>query len=276
MEVFEMKKSVALLAIFALVLSPVTPAARAATYTVTTNADSGAGSLRQAITDANAATGSHTIAFSGAIGTINLLSALPSITFTPVFDLSGATGTVSLAGGAMGSSTVVSLDGGAAGGTFTLGTGAGMPGTNELVVGDTGRATLNVTNGATLDNTVTRIGNVSGSTGAVTVDGAGSAWTTSDQINVGYSGTGTLDIINGGSVTNSWYAMDIGENAGSVGIATVSGAGSSFLSTHGARIWHRHAECHRWRFGNPGRRHARGPIWQRYRHDEYNQWRASC
>jgi len=233
-EVFEMKKSVALLAIFALVLSPVTPAARAATYTVTTNADSGAGSLRQAITDANAATGSHTIAFSGAIGTINLLSALPSITFTPVFDLSGATGTVSLAGGAMGSSTVVSLDGGAAGGTFTLGTGAGMPGTNELVVGDTGRATLNVTNGATLDNTVTRIGNVSGSTGAVTVDGAGSAWTTSDQINVGYSGTGTLDIINGGSVTNSWYAMDIGENAGSVGIATVSGAGSSFLSTHGA------------------------------------------
>ncbi len=35
----------------------------AATYTVTTTADAGAGSLRQAVTDANAAAGPHTIAF---------------------------------------------------------------------------------------------------------------------------------------------------------------------------------------------------------------------
>jgi Ca2+-binding RTX toxin-like protein len=39
------------------------PAARAATFTVTTTADSGAGSLRQAITDANAAGSGNTIAF---------------------------------------------------------------------------------------------------------------------------------------------------------------------------------------------------------------------
>ena len=38
------------------------PAAGAATFTVTTTADSGPGSLRQAITDANAGDG-HTIAF---------------------------------------------------------------------------------------------------------------------------------------------------------------------------------------------------------------------
>jgi len=35
----------------------------ATTYTVTTTADTGVGSLRQAITDANNAAGPHTIAF---------------------------------------------------------------------------------------------------------------------------------------------------------------------------------------------------------------------
>ena len=35
----------------------------AATFTVTTTADSGAGSLRQAITDANSSAGPHTIQF---------------------------------------------------------------------------------------------------------------------------------------------------------------------------------------------------------------------
>src|SRR5215210_976541 len=55
----------------------------AATYTVTTNADSGAGSLRQAIIDANTTTGvADTINFSlGSSATILLTSAqLPTIT----------------------------------------------------------------------------------------------------------------------------------------------------------------------------------------------------
>ncbi len=55
----------------------------AATFTVTTNADSGAGSLRQAITDANAAAGADTIAFAipgTGPHTIALASALPQIT----------------------------------------------------------------------------------------------------------------------------------------------------------------------------------------------------
>lgn len=59
------------------------PALAAATFNVTTNADSGAGSLRQAIIDANAAAGPHTIQFTGAIGsnrTVSLQSALPDIT----------------------------------------------------------------------------------------------------------------------------------------------------------------------------------------------------
>jgi uncharacterized membrane protein len=79
----------ALLALLA-VLIPLARPARAATLTVTTTADSGPGSLRQAILDANASTGGDTIAFNiptsdpgfNAAGywTIRPLSPLPALT----------------------------------------------------------------------------------------------------------------------------------------------------------------------------------------------------
>lgn len=56
-------------------------ASPAATFHVTTLADSGAGSFRQAILDANSAPGADTILFDGALsGTIELASALPDVT----------------------------------------------------------------------------------------------------------------------------------------------------------------------------------------------------
>ena len=60
----------------------------AATYTVTSVSDSGAGSLRQAIINANANTGLDTILFSVGTGaiTINLASALPAITDPVLID----------------------------------------------------------------------------------------------------------------------------------------------------------------------------------------------
>jgi hypothetical protein len=85
------------------------------TFTVTTNADSGAGSLRQAILDANtydaAAPGNASvIAFSGSIGTITLLSPLQPLNYDltknvflkskMTIDGSGATGTVTVNGNA--------------------------------------------------------------------------------------------------------------------------------------------------------------------------------
>ena len=55
--------------------------AQANTFIVTTLNDSGAGSLRQAITDANANPGADTIMFAnGLTGTIALTSALPNLT----------------------------------------------------------------------------------------------------------------------------------------------------------------------------------------------------
>jgi len=61
------------------VLMTFTPALWAATFTVTTNADSGAGSLRKAIMDANATAGADEIIFDGVAGTIGLTSALPPL-----------------------------------------------------------------------------------------------------------------------------------------------------------------------------------------------------
>ena len=69
-----MKRTLFLLALFGF-----TPFIEAATFTVTTAADSGVGSLRQAINNANAAAGDDMIAFT-VTGTITLASALPAIT----------------------------------------------------------------------------------------------------------------------------------------------------------------------------------------------------
>ncbi|MEP7039891.1 MAG: hypothetical protein ABI891_16275, partial [Acidobacteriota bacterium] len=55
--------------------------ANAATFTVSTTADSGSGSLREAITLANGAAGADTINF-GVAGTITPLTPLPTITDT--------------------------------------------------------------------------------------------------------------------------------------------------------------------------------------------------
>lgn len=71
--------------------------ANAATFTVSNLSDSGAGSLRDAITAANAAPGADTINFTTGAGTINLLTPLPAITDTVTIN-AGATPTVELDG----------------------------------------------------------------------------------------------------------------------------------------------------------------------------------
>lgn len=70
--------------------------APAATFTVTSSADSGAGTLRQAILDANSTSGADTIEFDSGVSSITLTSTvLPSITETVTIDgtLNHAAGT---------------------------------------------------------------------------------------------------------------------------------------------------------------------------------------
>ncbi len=92
------------------------------TYAVTSSADSGAGSLRQAILDANAHAGTDTIEFhlaGSSVHTIQLLSALPTITDTVVLDATTQTGYAGI--------PLVELDGSLAG-----------SGVNGLVIQATG------------------------------------------------------------------------------------------------------------------------------------------
>jgi CSLREA domain-containing protein len=88
-----------ILALLALTFSAigVTPA-HAAAFTVTNLNDSGAGSLRQAITDANAAAGADTITFSVS-GTITLGSILPNIADAAGLTMDGTGQTVTISGG---------------------------------------------------------------------------------------------------------------------------------------------------------------------------------
>lgn len=83
---FMKKASIIVLQLFCLVVIPVTAAG--ATYTVTNTNDSGSESLRQAILDANANTGTDTIAFNinSGVQAIRPTSALPVITDPIIID----------------------------------------------------------------------------------------------------------------------------------------------------------------------------------------------
>lgn len=116
-----------------------------------------------------------------------------------------------------------------------------------MLVGDYGSGDLTVRNGGTI------ITGISGSassfigyrsnaspaskgTGNAIVDGAGSSWTSRFDLNIGNLGNGTLSVQNGG-YAQSLRATNIGSGAGSLGLATITGAGSR-LDAVGIRVGH--------------------------------------
>ena len=108
---------------------------QAATFTVNTTADSGAGSLRQAILDANTAAGADSIQFSIAgagVRTIIAGSALPTITGQVTID--GAT-QPGYAG-----TPLIKIDGASAGAVSGLVLGAGSSGSTTAIGGRCPRA----------------------------------------------------------------------------------------------------------------------------------------
>ncbi|QWG18721.1 autotransporter outer membrane beta-barrel domain-containing protein [Bradyrhizobium sediminis] len=112
-------------------------------------------------------------------------------------------------------------------GTATI-TGAGsLWNAQGMAVGYRGAGTLAILNGGAVNTTDWEVsmGDQSGSSGSVTVDGAGSTLTGSDIV-VGNGGTGTLMVSNGGTVSATKWTSIIGHSAGSVGTATITGAGS--------------------------------------------------
>jgi T5SS/PEP-CTERM-associated repeat protein len=95
---------------------------------------------------------------------------------------------------------------------------------NDLVVGQSGKGTLNINAGGKVSGSYAYLGANAGSTGTATVDGAGANWATSQALFVGFNGTGSLTVSNGGT-TNSLYGL-IGDLAGSTGTVVVKGPGS--------------------------------------------------
>ncbi|WP_164738362.1 autotransporter-associated beta strand repeat-containing protein [Aquabacter cavernae] len=87
--------------------------------------------------------------------------------------------------------------------------------------------TLTIEDGGTVTSGTGYLGYYDGTSGVVTVTGAGSTWDLgSAELYVGYSGNGTLTISNGGTVTSGdGYLSD---DTTSVGIATVTGSGSTW------------------------------------------------
>ena len=199
------------------------------TYTVTNLDDSGAGSLRAAITAADAATGtSSTIVFSVA-GTISLASDLPDISQTVAIDATTAPGAtaggapvvgidfngntgLTFAAGSAGSSLLGVAVGGASGNGVTIAS-SGVTIAGDYVGLTTG-GTENGNNGAGIFIASTSSGNIIGSNpvsasgvvsnvisgnagNGIVIDGS-SGNTLVDNY-VGTDPTGTLAIANGGS-----------------------------------------------------------------------------
>lgn len=85
------EKSFSTFLLFLLVYTCLSAAVKAAVFTVSNVNDSGAGSLRQAILDANAAQGADVIEFqAGIVGTINLESILPDLSTPMTINGAGA------------------------------------------------------------------------------------------------------------------------------------------------------------------------------------------
>jgi len=191
--------------------------ATAAVFTVTTTADSGAGSLRQAITDANATSANDIIEFNFAAGTapytITLASALPTIATT------STAGTLTITG--LGASSLridanrgnFSIFDIASGANLSI-SGVTVTGANKSGVGGAflNSGTLTITNSTISGNTVDTVNNEGGgifnsSFGTLTVSNSAIS-SNSAKHGAGIYNSGTA------SVTNSTLNNNTASNDG--------------------------------------------------------------
>jgi len=97
----------------------------------------------------------------------------------------------------------------------------------DLRVGESGDGSLRVESGGTVNASYGAIGFASGGNGSITVTGNGSQLNTSGALSIGDHGAGALNISAGGMVNTNGYAF-LGAHSGSLGSATIGGAGSQW------------------------------------------------
>jgi outer membrane autotransporter protein len=163
-------------------------------------------------------------------------------TLTLTGDSSGFAGATTVEGGALaiasggklgGSDGTIGSAVGSDGTVRVSGAGSTWANTNDLVVGEHGKGTLNIEDGGKASSG----GNVmiglylDGGTGVVTVSGAGSTLTSSGNLYAGYYGAGTLVIENGGKVSNGNGQLGGPIIGTGIGNAIVTGAGSVWTNS---------------------------------------------
>jgi len=149
---------------------------------------------------------------------------------------SGGAGVYQLSGGQLYTGTAQVGQGTGGSGSFDIGSASSTwTNSGNLFVGSYGNGTLQVHDGARVDNTGNgNIGMYAGSTGVATVSGHSSSWSNGLYLQVGTFGTGTLTV-NGGAQVSSLFG-DVGVFAGSTGTVNVNGAGSSWATAAELRI----------------------------------------
>ncbi|MFA5335546.1 MAG: autotransporter-associated beta strand repeat-containing protein, partial [Candidatus Omnitrophota bacterium] len=197
-------------------------------FTVTNYDSSGAGSLSTAINGLNLSGVSGSITFneSSSSGTIDLTGYTTSLGFETVFDLNNYDVTLT---NYVGGCTSWTDFAGATTGVLNIGSGSTWTNTWGVVIGKTTTGALTVSNGGDLavsNGGIFIASEGADAVGALTVTGSGSTLANAADLNVGYSGDGTLTVSDGGVVTDT-TDLYVAHDAGSTGIITVTGSGST-------------------------------------------------
>ena len=136
-------------------------------------------------------------------------------------------GTLTITGGAVAASDGagrIGDDAESEGRVTVSGEGSSWSNTSFLNVGHGGKGTLDILEGAMVENATAGVGAAAMTTGAVKVDGIGSTWNNSESVSVGRGGMGTLEVTRGGRVNSAGF-VTLGVLEGSSGEVTIDGLG---------------------------------------------------
>jgi hypothetical protein len=204
--------------------------AQAATFTVANTNDDGAGSLRQAIIDANATAGADTIDFAVS-GQITLASQLPNITDSAGLTIDGGSADITISGNDLVRVFQVNLGAKLALENLTVADGKAVSPTPDGAGLLNNGGTVTVTDSTFSGNTVEGTGTQVSSGGAIRNDGTLTVTNSTFSGNSANSGTGGgIDIVSGSAtVTNSTFSGNSALQGG--GIATVPGTSTTLRNT---------------------------------------------
>lgn len=235
------RQALAVLASMAAALLMGAGAAHAAVFPVTTTTDAGAGSLRDAIEQANAAAGPHTIDASGVTGQISLLTALP--TLARDMTISGPGASQLTVRRSTGQFRIFTIDGPAVviegltirGGLLPTGSGGGVASL---------RGSLTLRNAVLAGNVAERGGGLYVAAGTATVERSTIHGNTAVYASGGGAGGGGIYNLAALTITNSTVSGNVTHGSRGAGIVTGGAqlttiANSTFADNSGnANLYH--------------------------------------